>query len=198
MSFDDQTVKRKITLFRQSLRFQEIAAGVFIQRIPIQYVKRLYREDADDNDPVVRALQNLDDIFSEAINTVDIKSSLEAILAENTKNSCVMLAWKMSFDAAGKKMNSPLLVGIATVSSFISTESFSTSDDDISPQDFRRLQPYFSDNWIYIDGMCSILPGVGRLLVLHAYAHALKTKQKGVIALAYSEKSNVVPVSKNI
>jgi hypothetical protein len=54
MSFDDQTLKRKISLFRQSLRFQEIAAGVFIQSIPISYLKRLYSDEADDADPVVR------------------------------------------------------------------------------------------------------------------------------------------------
>jgi hypothetical protein len=198
MSFNDQTVKRKLSLFKQSLRFQEIAAGVFIQSIPILYLKRLYSDEADDADPVVRALNNLDDIFSMVKNTVDMTSSVEAVIEENVKNSVVLLAWKMSFDTAGKTMNEPKLVGIATISSFISSENFSTDANSVSTADFRKLQPFFASSWTYIDGMCSISPGVGRLLVLHAYSHSLKTKQKGLIALSYSDKSNVAPESKRI
>ena len=37
----------------------------------------------------------------------------------------------------------------------------------------QRLRPYLSQKWTYIDAMCSKQPGVGRLLVLHAYHLAL-------------------------
>jgi hypothetical protein len=197
MSFDGQTFKRKVSLFKKSLRFQEIAAGVFLQSISITYLKRLFH-DKNDDDPVVRALHNLDDIFSHVVNKVDMTSSVEALLEEKTKHSVVLLAWKMDFDAAGRNMKPPRLVGIATIASFTSTEQFSTDKESLSPQDFRILIPYFNSNWMYIDGMCSILPGVGRLLVLHAYLHAIQFKCDGLVALAYSNRSNVLPESKRI
>ena len=66
MAFRDQTSKRKASIFRQSLRFQEVAAQVFVQRIPLRYLRRLHDNDAASaDDPVVAALRSLDTTFAE-------------------------------------------------------------------------------------------------------------------------------------
>ena len=196
MSFDDQTFKRKTSLFRQSLRFQEIAANVFVQRVPVRYLKRLYDEESDD--PVVEALHDLDTIFADCKHkSVDVAASVEAILDES-KRGAVLLAWHMGFDAQRRTLNAPQLVGIATLSEFLSTPAYSTDDASISQGDFAALQRYFRGNWMYIDCMCSTRSGVGRLLVLHAYAYALAQRSDGVIALAYSARRASAPESRRI
>ena len=196
MSFDAQTHKRKASLFRQSLRFQEVAANVFVQRVPVRYLKRLYDEDSDD--PVVEALHDLDAIFADCKGkSVDVAASVEALLAES-QSGAVLLAWHMSYDAQRRTLNAPRLVGIATLSEFLSTPEFSTDAASLSKGDFAALQPYFRGNWTYIDAMCSTRPGVGRLLVLHAYAYALARRSEGLLALAFSARRAAVPESKRI
>jgi hypothetical protein len=198
MSFEEQTAKRRISIFKQSLRFQEIAAGVFIQRVPVRYLRRLYDESADEDDPVVAALRRVDDTFAECRDkTVDMASSIEAVL-ETDGRGTIFLAWSLSFDAALRRMNAPELVGVATVSDFVSTAAYSTDQPSLSPGDYTTLQPYFGHRWAYIDAMCSTHPGVGRLLVLHAYALALAQKKDGLIALAYSGRRSATPESKRI
>ena len=81
MSFDRQTQQRKIQLFRQSLRFSEVGLGVVFQKVPVRYLKRLYDDDADEDDPVVAALRNLDSIFGDCKGkSVDMASSLEHMI----------------------------------------------------------------------------------------------------------------------
>ena len=196
MSFTEQTASRKATIFKQALRFSEIAAGVYVQRIPVRYLKRLYSYDADMSDPVVEALHNLDSIFSSCKGKdVDTASSVEAVIEEG---GFVLLAWKMGFDATTRQMADPVLVGIATLSDFLSTSSVSTDAQSISTQDYQTLRPYFGSRYLYIDAMCSKAPGVGRLLVLHAYNMALQQKRDGLIALSYSARRTSIPESKRI
>ena len=108
MSFDTQTWRKQLTLLKHALRLQEVANGVFVQRIPARYLARLYDDD-DSEDPVVDALRNLDDIFAscrEAL--VDMSSSVEALLsvheADKQSHGFVLLAWRLSFDAASRQM----------------------------------------------------------------------------------------------
>ena len=51
---------------------------------------------------------------------------------------------------------------------------------------------------VWLDALCSTLPGVGRLLVMHAYAYSIAQKKAGLIALSYSRRRNAVPESKGI
>eukprot|EP00966_Prymnesium_polylepis_P088365 2044901-Prymnesium_polylepis.1 len=148
------------------------------------------------SDPVVEALNNLDSIFASCKGKdVDTASSVEAVIEEG---GFVLLAWKMGFDATTRQMADPVLVGIATLSDFLSTSSFSTDAQSISTQDYQTLRPYFGSRYLYIDAMCSKAPGVGRLLVLHAYSMALQQKREGVIALSYSVRRSSTPESKKI
>lgn len=199
MSFEDQTYRRKLQIFRNAMRFQEIASGVFVQRIPARYLGRLL--SGEDDDPVVKTLQRLDDIFAQCkAKKVDMASSVEAILDEyDTDRKCggaVLLAWSMRFDAAQQVMQTPELVGLATVSSFRFSSNFTTDEQSLSPPDAQRLRPY--RNWMYIDALCSLRPGVGRLLVLHAYHYAIAQKRPGLIALAFSARERDVPESHRI
>ena len=199
MSFDEQHVKRKHGVFKQSIRLQEVASQAFVQRVPIRYLKRLHAEAADEADPVVAALQRLDSIFAHCKSaSIDVLSSVEALLAEfeetRSPHSCVLLAWRMTFDASRRRLNAPELVGIATLADFALSAHFSTDRASLSPGDHATLCPY-ARNWAYIDCMCSSAPGVGRLLVLHAYSFALACKKDGLISLSYSSTRKATPES---
>ena len=201
MSFDDQPHKRKVSIFKQALRFQEVAAGVFVQRVPVQYLARLYGASADD--PVAIALRNLDTIFAGCKSkSVDMASSVEAILAEHAEDrkshGVVFLAWATSFDANARQMTTPTLVGLATVSDFVSTSNYSTDRGSLSTNDYATLSPLFGNRYSYIDALCSTRPGVGRLLILHAYNYALAQRKAGLVALAFSSRRATVPESKRI
>ena len=50
MSFQEQQRQRKASIFKQSIRFQEVASQVFVQRVPIRYLARLYDDAADEDD----------------------------------------------------------------------------------------------------------------------------------------------------
>lgn len=201
MSFSEQTYSRKVQIYKQALRFQEIASGVFVQRIPARYLKRLY-DSSDNDDIVVRALRNLDSIFPECKRKdVDMASSVEAVLSEfeedKASGGVVLLAWSVSFDAERKVMNTPRLVGITTLCTFGFTPNFSTDPASISSADQTRLRPYVG-RWMYMDAMCSTQAGVGRLLVLKAFQYAITQKKQGLIALSFSARRAPIPESKRI
>ena len=109
-----------------------------------------------------------------------------------------LLARKIEFNPSLKQMDKSRLVGVSTLSSFVSTPNYSTHKEIMSPKDYTMLSPYFGDQWVYIDAMCSNLPGVGRLLVLHAYNYAIQKKKRGVIALSFSSKKTTTPESKRV
>ena len=201
MSFREQTFRKKAAIFRKALRFSEIGAGVFVQRIPVRHLSRLYASEATD-DPVVEAIQHLDETFSSCKEKeVDVASSVDALIDEfqaNKTDAHLLLAWKLVFDATTRQLAKPKLVGIATLSHFVPTPSFYTDERSISSRDFETLRPHFGSRWLYIDAMCSKAAGVGRLLVLHAYNLALTQKKEGVIALSYSSRRASVPESKRV
>ena len=203
MSFDDQTFKCKVQLFRQALRFQEIASGVFVQRVPVRYLKKLYQDPSEEDDPVVTALRGLDEVFKGCRDKdVDMASSVEAILDEHERDrntgGAILMAWSMRFDHSSKTMETPTLVGLATLSTFEFTGNYSTDAKSMSKEDTTRLKPFTGGKWMYIDALCSTQPGVGRLLVLHAYNYAIAQKKQGLIALSYSARRSAVPESKRI
>ena len=199
---EEQTENRKIQIYQRSLALMNAASNIFIQRVPASYVKRLI-EHSDKVDPLSVALEDLDSIFSSCKSKlVDMRGSVEAIVEEFKEDSsgqgCLFLAWQLTYDSAQKRMNAPQLVGLATVHFFRSTSNFSTSRQELSDSDHRILKPYFGTDWFYIDAMCSTRAGVGRLLVQHVYAHALKKRKKGVIAFSYARRKSDIPESKKL
>jgi len=218
MSFSNQPLKKKLSLFKQALKLYETGSNVFVQRIPVRYLKRLYEtqpassdsggsttESEDDTileeDPCVRALQSLDTIFKDCKDKlVDMSSSVEAIIQhhEDTKlPGTVLMAWELTFDSLRKQMNDPRLVGICTCAMFAQTELFSTDPSSMSREDSAKLRPYFG-SWLYIDAMCSKKGGVGRLLLLSAFQLAIQQKTQGLIALSYSSRRGDVSESKRL
>lgn len=193
--FGQQEYKKKVSLFKRTLTLQDNAMSVWIQRIPTAQLARYLSDSADPADPVVAALRKVNTTFKECKDkTVDMLSSIEAVAAEHKNTSkgdgAVLLAWHMSFDTAGKAMRDPVLVGVLTLFNFVKTPEFSTTSEYIGARDMNKLNPYFGSKWTYIDGLCSKRSGVGRLLVLHAYAFALSRGKTGVIALSYSPRKN--------
>ena len=203
MAFDSQTAQRKSSIFKSSLRFLEVAAGVFVQKVPVRYLTRLSSDDADEDDPLVSALRDLPNTFKDCVEkAVDMESSVEAIVGEYKANKhnrgMVLLAWRLTFDSARRQMNTPRLVGMLTLSDFTPSPAFSTDRESLSRQDWDRLRPYFEKNWLYIDAMCSVQSGVGRLLVQTAYQVALAQKRDGLIGLSFSSRRSSTPESKRI
>ena len=215
MSLETQLLQKQISIFKQSLKFQEAAAGVVIQRVPSAYLYRILRPliDAraaapnereanriramdhcpDRRDPLVHAIYNMDETFRGcATKGVDMLSSAEGIASEHTfdgtsGNGCLFLAWKTTYDTGEKRLRDPELVGAMTVYKFKRTSNFST-DAASTGRDDAKLAPYFqSGKYLYIDSMCAVGGGgVGRILVLHAYRYAMTKKSKGLVALSYS------------
>jgi hypothetical protein len=220
----EQDARRKTSLFKQSLRLHEVAAGVFVQRIAGSYLKRLIKPlreararapdprrfdpqsvDVDRTDPLVAALYAFDDIFEDC-NTakVDMLSSVEYLAEEydvhgSSGHGCLILAWRQTYNRETRRHDAPQLVGAMTLHRFVQTPSFSTDMSSLSERDFRTLTGppnFFRKNLIFIDAMCAKgRSGVGRLLLMHAYNYALLRKCTGVIALSFSSRRNVRPQS---
>jgi len=127
-----------------------------------------------------------------------LESMLEAYSEDKRVNGSVLLAWELSYDANRREDRHPRLVGMAVLSTFISTDNYSTDEKSISAGDYRILQPYFDGSWLYIDSLCSTKKGIGTQLVLHAYQLALSQRRTGLIALSYSAKRAIPPESKRI
>lgn len=199
---------RQVAMFRRSLELQASAAGVFVQKVPAAYLKRIM-SDTNSSDPLVKNLQDLDRVFADCKKKdVDMASSVDGLLEEYDQNrrnkACVLLAWHMKFDNEDKKLKDPELVGMATVAMFESTPNYSTDEYDpatkkgsVSKEDMKKLEPYFG-KYMYIDCLCSKRAGVGRLLVLHTYKHALVSKAQGLIALSFSVNTKNPPESKKL
>ena len=211
MSVEDQDISKRLHIFKQSLKFQESAAGVVIQRVSGADLKRIMapllaaRANAtvrdpmdvcpDPKDPLVHAIYSMDTIFAGCLRKgVDMLSSVEAIASEyavdGTKgNGCLILAWRTTFDSAARRLMDPELVGAMTLYKFKPTPNFSTDARSLSDHDHAILKPLFGVNAIYIDCMCAKGGGgVGKLLALHACRYAITKKAKAIVALSYSQK----------
>ena len=192
MSFDTQTREKKKTLFRQALRIYEASLGVWVQRIPASQLVRLLTGN-DANDPVVRALADLDRTFGDCkTKDVDMGGCLESLLLEYRENrrgdGMVCVAWAQDYPAA------PTIVGMMTLHNFVASENFHTTSRQIGARDYDVLSPMFGSTYLYVDCLCSIRRGVGRLLLHHAMRYAIQRKT-GVVALAFSARANTRPES---
>lgn len=215
MSFDDQTEKKQLLIIQKSVKFREVALGVFIQTVRVSELKKLL-DSKDKDDSVAMALQDADNIFRDCQSkNVDMFKSMEGLVDDfdkdqqkarnrkksgkspvksKSKHACVLLAWNVAYDQSSRN-SVPSLVGVAVLSEFNSKSNFSTLKDTLSEKDFLTLKPKFKSNWLYIDTLCSTMTGVGKLLVISSYNIALRKNMRGVIALSYSSKASVVPES---
>ena len=115
MSLNAQPNATKMQLFRRSLQFMDAAAGILVQRVPGSQLKRLLREDADDDDPVVHALRRLDQTFGSCKDkAVDMLSSVEMIAEEYAEDgaksgAAVLLAWALDYDTQSRGHRPPAL-----------------------------------------------------------------------------------------
>ena len=203
---DDQPLKRRIQILKQSTQLLSVGTGCFVQRISANDLRRLRAADADPSDPAVRALKprQMNTTFRRCRDaSVLINDSINSILQRHDEDrksdGAVLLAWSYEFDNASKRLKEPQLVGAVTLTRFISHADFSTHNEALTAGDYNTLQPYFSrKRYIYLDAMCSTKPGVGRLLVLKAYQYALAKKADGLVALSYTKTRGATPESKRI
>jgi hypothetical protein len=208
-----QSPEKKRKIFKDALQFQESAAGVVVQRIPSSYLLRilkpllLAREQAaneddvdpmehcpDKTDPVVFAIYTLDRTFASAMSKgVDVLSSAEMIAEEHKVdgakgNGALFLAWKTAYDVSTKSLGTPQLVGAMVVYKFKRTENFSTDTATTGKKDSDTLDPFFRSEYLLIDTLVSVAPGVGTVLALHACRYGIMRHAKGIVALSYSKK----------
>ena len=200
-AIDDQPLKRRIQLLRQSTQLLAVATGCFVQRISVSDLRRLRKPDADESDPVVRELkkENLDQTFRRCNSaSVYLSDSIDAIVnvadQDKTSEGVVFLAWKYSWDSAARRLADPELVGACKMARFLPTDQFSTHEDAVTAGDFAVLKPLFR-KYMYIDALCSTAPGVGRLLLMKAYAWAISKKALGIVALSYTKSPSGTPES---
>ena len=204
-AIDDQPLRRRISIFKQSTQLLSVATGCFIQRITANDLRRLRRPDADQTDPAVRELQKerLDETFRRCNDSkVYLSDSIDAILNvhedDRKSDGALLLAWSYGYDSAARRLSEPTLVGAATLSRFVSSDQFSTHEAALTEGDYATLQPYFRGRYMYLDAMCSTKPGVGRLLLMKAYQLALMKKADGLIALSYMKTRTGTPESKRL
>ena len=147
------------------------------------------------NDPLQKALLQLNDIFSGCIDqSLSVNDSIINMLrltkTEKNLDASIFFAWKLSKEHDF----TPILIAASSCGLFIQTSKFSTSDANIMKEDMRKLKPYF-DNYYYIDALCSKHKGAGRILVLHVMEYVLRKKYDGLIGLSFSTKKNTTPAS---
>ena len=194
MSFDDQDdVKRKQSIFRQSLRAYESSLGVWVQKVASSYLVRLM-VTKDMRDPLYVAIRDLNRNFPGCLEKdVDMGGCVESLILEHADDKkgdgCALIAWAQDYPGA------PRAVGILTLHNFIPSENFKTTNDYIGDRDYAILSPYFGRRYVYIDCMCSTRKGVGRLLLNSALKYAISKKKTGVIALAFKQQAKGTPES---
>lgn len=213
MTIDEQTEKRKIQLFKKTVEFYGVQAGVKIQRVVGSHVLRILkpviqarmaeaeagrdpdRVDArrfvrDDSDLLTRTVLSMDRHFSECTGKqVDLLSSATAIAEiqweHGTKSSgALLLAWQIDRDTLR-----PKCVGALTCCRLYERDDLGTSDNIIKAEDFATLTPYFRQpSVLFIDGLCSTSPGAGSALVANAIKWGLTKGHNAVIAQSFSNK----------
>lgn len=193
MSFDSQDAKRKQSLFKQALRAYEASLGVWVQKVPSNYLARLL-VTKDTRDPVYVALRDLNRNFPGCVEKdVDMGGCVESLLLEYAEDKkgdgCALIAWAQEYP------NAPKAVGILTLHNFIRSDNFKTTSDYIGTRDYATLTPYYGNRYVYIDCMCSTKKGVGRLLLNSALKYAISKKKTGVIALAFKQRASGTPES---
>lgn len=196
MSFSDQPLNKRFAIFRKSLRAYEASLGVFVQTIKSAQLAQLLSDGADRNDPVVKALRQLNVHFADCKQQdVDMAGCVQSLLLEHQRSKredgAVMIAWSQTHD--GRALSAMRPVGVVTVHNFVESDNFSTTPEKLSASDFATLSRYFGSSYLYIDCMCSTQRGVGRLLLQSAFAYAIQRKKTGVLALAFAQRANSTP-----
>lgn len=191
-SYEDQAQKRQRQLLKNTIQMMTALSGTFVVRLGIADVTRILSDSTDNNDPLKKALTNMNATFNhEDFEDIDIDNSIEKLgeLSKESKiNAAVFLAFKM------EPKKDPSLVGVATAANFISTYDFTTLPKHMIRNDYTTLTPYFNE-YYYIDVLCSKAKGTGKILVANVYEYACRKNMKGLIALSYASKKGTQPQS---
>ena len=196
MSLDFEEHKKKMSFFRQILRFQESVNGVFVQRIMANDLKRLL-ENPQDDDPVADALGDLDETFRYCTNELGgdqaVLASVESIVAEtaddksNGENGegCVLLVWKIKH-LGGNNFSEAELVGIATLFRMKSAYNFSTLPSSFKVEQgqantqWNTLLPYFKGQYRDTINAGRTFPAGLGIKAKYMYIDVMCSKQRGV------------------
>ena len=153
-----------------------------------------------ESDYLQRAIFSMQTTFQDSDKKgVEIFSAVESLAYlwsdhRSKGNGCLLLAWKSTFDKSKTPhQQPPKLVGAMTLHKFVETELFSIQK--LNDTTKEKLRPYFEGEYMYIDAMCSVAPGVGKVMVLHAIRWALMRKCEGIVALSFSTKKDRLPES---
>lgn len=169
---------------KKAVSAQESVAGVLVQKLNMRGTRVALRTGSD---AVTHVMRNASRIFKKecADNFIDVTESIRNLVTAG-RDGAVFVAWKI--DPA---TNTAEPVGIATLSTFRFTSSFST--DKLSEKDETTLRKFLG--YTYLDCLCSKQRGVGKLLTLHAFVHTIRLRKQGLIALSYTRYPDTEPQS---
>ena len=175
------SAKQLLAVFKKQLVVDEISQACIVQTIGLPDLARHLRTTLPLHDPVWTALHKGPNPCARV--GVDVLSSIK-VLAQLKQDKliskgCVILAWSLQGGALRQ------LVGAAVVSEFIRHPDLGTKV--LEERDLNWIGDFVGKH-AYIDTMCSSKPGVGKLLVRHAYLYACKHFE-GLTALAMHGKT---------
>ena len=99
---------------------------------------------------------------------------------------CVLLAWKLTRASGTTRQK---MVGIATMTRLTRRNLTETSKTYLTPRALQLLESHMNDCAI-IDTLCSLENGEGRLLTMHALAHAFGSKLSGLVAHSFTSRQS--------
>lgn len=200
-----QTRPRTIRAFRRFLAYQDALTGVVVKYVSGHELARRVAE-GESGDPLRAVLRDADATSLErscSAHGIDLSSSLAALAAEHEVDGAagragVLVAWHVPACGASPTGGRPRCVGVATLYTFKPARNFNTLPESMDTDDFATLRSYMDGHHLYIDHLCSVRPAVGRVLALHAYARAIATDARGLVAVAYASTPRATPSTKRM
>ena len=184
-------------------RLASTTSGVLVVQYAYNDIKRLVdvdetsdREESVEpkgDDPLgqllVDGLTNL--AFTERVGSYDIDveplSSVGALFQSSAEARALKPKLIVGFDMR----NNARLVAVCTVCSWTRDPSLSTERFTTSTLESNGL-PRFNANWLLVDCVCSLQPGAGTLILLHAYLTAMRARMRGVVAVCVTTQGRDV------
>jgi hypothetical protein len=192
----DNDAMSSAKVFRLYLKLAEVKSSTLCAKYTYHDLRRFFsvagkheirlRDDGPD-DPLasllsdgLRALPKNDNGASSS-DDVELVASL-AVLIEPDLKRYKPMCW-IAYDLSAP---STQICGAITACSFVADISFQTQQ--LTDAYNRRYKlPSFDEGWLLIDVVSSSKKGTGTLLLLHAYLAAVRTKKKGLVAIAVTD-----------
>lgn len=195
---DEQTPARNRQLWKNTVRMVGAMRGLYVVRLSAPEVIRLMSDRTPDEDPLKRALNNLNDLCGSE--NIDMRgSAVTELVALHKKGGALhcqlFLAWKFE-KIRGSWL--PKLVAGATGCKFVESTHLSTTGTNLRGPGRMSVGAHFGNHYL-IDCLCSIQKGAGSLLVLHALEFARrKPELRGVIAFSLARNGTARPASERL